>query len=392
MLSQVQPRQSSSLGTSRRSEARGLVTTTVALLMLLVVSVLVFYVNKGIWLEQRTSINQYQAKQAFNAAEAGLEYVLSILNTSSTTSSPRRSTYLTQCPTNLQPGTCQAGTFTFDTFTVTGSPGADQSFSVNVERVSGDSGYVDRFVLTATGGSDCSTAGTMATCRGKAVVSQIVELTPVLLSPPDDATSVYGATEINGIAARLRNAGVGYPLRTGSTLSFSGGANPSALVTSLTAGSCTGSNRAMCNGFTSLASSSDFFSSFFGATPGDVQSMTTAVESGGGFSASTSGLVWHQGNLNLASNLGTTTNPVLLVVNGNLTFNGSWDIVGFVYVTGNLTISRDGSSILGAVAVGGNATVRDDVDIEKNSDVLNQLKASASSFNKVPGTWRDWSP
>jgi len=384
MLRQVQPRQSSSLGTSRRSEARGLVTTTVALLMLLVVSVLVFYVNKGIWLEQRTSINQYQAKQAFNAAEAGLEYVLSVLN--ATTGSPRRSTYLTA-------SSAQPGTFSIATATVTGTPGADLAFSVVISLVSGDSAPADRFVLTATGGSDCTTAGTINTCSGRAVVSQIVELTPVLLSPPDDATSVYGATGINGNAARLRNAeGVGYPLRTGSTLSFSGGGSGSSvLVSSLTAGSCTGSNRAMCNGFTSLASSSAFFSSFFGATPGDVQAMTTAVTSDAGFSASTSGLVWHQGNLNLGSDLGTTTNPVLLVVNGNLTFNGNRDIVGFVYVTGNLTVSG-ASSILGAVAAAGDATVQGNVDIEKNSTVLNQLKASASSFNKVPGTWSDWSP
>ena len=381
--------------TGRRQDAvaaRGFVTTTVALLMLLVVSVLVFYVNKGIWLEQRTSINQYQAKQAFNAAEAGLEYVLSALNATATTVSPRRSTYLTQCPINLQPDTCQPGTFTIGTSKVTGSPSAGQAFSVRIEPVSGDSGYVDRFLLTATGGSDCTTTGTMDTCSGRAVVSQIVELTPVLLSPPDDATSVYGATQINGNAARLRNAeGVGYPLRTGSTLSFSGGAGSSVLVSSLTAGSCTGSNKAMCNGFTSLASSSAFFSSFFGATPGDVQAMTTAVTSGAGFSSATSGLVWYTGDLNLNSDLGTTTNPILLVVNGNLTFNGNRDIVGFVYVTGNLTISG-ASSIQGAVAAAGNTTVQGNVDIAKDTTVLNQLKASASSFNKVPGTWRDWTP
>ena len=372
--------------TGRRQDAvaaRGFVTTTVALLMLLVVSVLVFYVNKGIWLEQRTSINQYQAKQAFNAAEAGLEYVLSVLN--ATTGSPIRSTYLTA-------SSAQPGKFSIGTATVTGTPGADLAFSVVISLVSGDSAPADRFVLTATGGSDCTTAGTINTCSGRAVVSPIVELTPVLLSPPDDATSVYGATQINGNAARLRNAeGVGYPLRTGSTLSFSGGAGSSVLVSSLTAGSCTGSNKAMCNGFTSLASSSAFFSSFFGATPGDVQAMTTAVTSGAGFSSATSGLVWYTGDLNLNSDLGTTTNPILLVVNGNLTFNGNRDIVGFVYVTGNLTISG-ASSIQGAVAAAGNTTVQGNVDIAKDTTVLNQLKASASSFNKVPGTWRDWTP
>jgi len=119
--------------------------------------------------------------------------------------------------------------------------------------------------------------------------------------------------------------------------------------------------------------------------------MTTAVTSDAGFSSATSGLVWHKGDLSLKSDLGTATNPILLVVEGNLTFNGNQDIVGFVYVTGNLTISGS-SSIQGAVAVAGNTTVQGSVDISKDTTVLNQLKTSASSFNKVPGTWKDWTP
>ncbi len=132
------------------------------------------------------------------------------------------------------------------------------------------------------------------------------------------------------------------------------------------------------------------FENIFGLTQATVQSLTTPVKSGVGFSASTAGLTWHQGNLVLTGPVGSITNPVLLVVEGDLTVAASGSIAGFVYVTGNLTCTGcSNPSIQGAFAVAGTNS-SPPVSANPAPTALSLLDNTASRFTKVIGTWRDW--
>ncbi len=368
-----------------RREARmghsqaGMATMTISLLMLLVVSILIFYTNKGIWLEQRSATNQYRAKQAQGAAEAGLEYVLSVLN--STSGTPNRSTHLTIAST--------PGKYTIASSTITGSPAASMAYSVVISPVAGDSSPYDRFVLNATGGSDCATTGTLSTCSGRAVTSQVVKLTPVLLSPPDDGASIFGNFSMVGSGSIINTTGIGYPLRTRDTTPTATGS--SAITGTLTDGNCA-TSRAVCGAFSTITTTAQFFSSFFGSSTTDIASMTTPITSGASLGTSTTGLVWHTGTLSLNSSVGSAANPVLLVVDGDLSINGNRVIYGFVYVTGTLTMNGN-VSIQGAVATGGNFDLNGGggtQNVNMDRDVVARLKTAASNFNKVLGTWKDW--
>jgi PilX N-terminal len=59
---------------------RGAAALTVSIVLLIVMALIGFFVNRGMIFEQRTSANQYRATKAFEMAEAGLEWAVAQLN------------------------------------------------------------------------------------------------------------------------------------------------------------------------------------------------------------------------------------------------------------------------------------------------------------------------
>ncbi len=62
------------------SAQRGAAALIVVLLLFFIVSLVAAYAGRNLIFEQRTSTNQYRATQAFEAAEAGLEWAVAMLN------------------------------------------------------------------------------------------------------------------------------------------------------------------------------------------------------------------------------------------------------------------------------------------------------------------------
>jgi len=304
----------------------GAATLTVAVIMLLVVSVLVLHSHAAGWLEQRATANQTRAKQAHAASEAGLEVALSVLNADAGV--PNRGTHLTAA--------AQAGRFTILNDTLTGSPGVGLAYSVNLAPVAADTPpanpAVARLQLTSNGGSDCDNVVNLNTCSGRATIRQVVEIESLLPYQP--------------------------------------GAPPPAIRSAVT------------------------FDSVFGTPQAAVKALTTPVTSGAGFSDTTAGLVWHEGNLTLNGTVGSDARPVLLVVEGNLIIPAGVDLRGFVFVTGDVScVGCASPSIRGAVAAGGNVNLvaaQVELPADAFNGVLARVGSTAPRFAKVIGTWRDW--
>jgi hypothetical protein len=62
------------------SSQRGAAALAVSLILLVAMTLIGFFVNRGMIFEQRTSANQYRATKAFEMAEAGLEWAVAQLN------------------------------------------------------------------------------------------------------------------------------------------------------------------------------------------------------------------------------------------------------------------------------------------------------------------------
>lgn len=69
-----------SLRAPRPRAQRGAAALIVVLLLFFVISLVAAYAGRNLIFEQKTSTNQYRATQAFEAAEAGLEWALALLN------------------------------------------------------------------------------------------------------------------------------------------------------------------------------------------------------------------------------------------------------------------------------------------------------------------------
>ena len=69
------------LRTSHPRAQRGAATLIVVMLLFFIVSLVAAYAGRNLIFEQKTSANQYRATQAFEAADAGLEWALAVPST-----------------------------------------------------------------------------------------------------------------------------------------------------------------------------------------------------------------------------------------------------------------------------------------------------------------------
>ncbi|HEX5805187.1 MAG TPA: PilX N-terminal domain-containing pilus assembly protein [Macromonas sp.] len=93
-------------------------------------------------------------------------------------------------------------------------------------------------------------------------------------------------------------------------------------------------------------------------------------------------------NVKGANAIGTRDRPVVLIIDGNLNLSGTPEVNGIVYVTGNVT-GAGNVLVKGAMVVAGNVQPSGSVDIIfdpfATGNTVNSGKAGLT-----PGTWRDW--
>lgn len=93
-------------------------------------------------------------------------------------------------------------------------------------------------------------------------------------------------------------------------------------------------------------------------------------------------------NVNGASAIGTRDRPVVLIIDGSLDLQGTPEVNGIVYVTGDVT---GGGNLLvkGAMVVAGNVQPTGSVDIIFDPLATGNTENSGRA-GLMPGTWRDW--
>lgn len=378
-----------------RATQRGVATLVVSLLLLFGMTLAVFFVNRSMIFEQRTSANQYRSTKAFEAAEAGVEWAIGMLNGSRTAtvdtscalgagttafrdqyvpSTLVGTTYDFTPVTTARPGcsmgsgapacNCHSGATPPTTPAITGS---NPSFTVQFT----DTTDPETIQITSYG---CTSAGSQcipnaaASADGYARVQLMVKVRPNVRAVPAAALTTGGWAEICGSfnIGNLDPAANGNLVNSGSTITigastYQGGTLHAGETAPAACGGGGGqtlntlpgtplANTLITNddSLWSLSSSTDaMFQAYFGMTLAQYKEQNSQCTVTGSNATSNASTVlslysdttlkcrnfFIDGPIQFSGNgaLGTSNDPISLVSPSSMTFNGDWDIYGLVY-------------------------------------------------------------
>ena len=421
---------------SAREHQRGIAALAVTMLLLFALLLAVGFVNRNLIFEQRASANQYRSTQAFEAAEAGLEWALAQLGdnqrigadclpTTDATATSFRTRYLRydapsathsaatwteagvvtplrptcvradtgwtcSCPSNgravLTPpaGTVPAPAFTVR-FQSVGSPGLVRAIAVGCTSL----------------GAECAPVGD-GTTDASARVQVLFGLLPGIRTVPAAALTVHGSVHADSAAFGAHNRDAA----SGGLAIHAGGAVDAAQVhLSVPAGASM--STAVAGSDTALASltPAQFFATYFGidrnaranqpvmrrlsCSTDCTAALLTAIDHDAG-----SSLVHVDGDLPIQgpATLGSRERPVVIVASGAIRFEGPVVLNGVAYggsVAWNHT-GAPGALVRGALISEGDYQGDGTPEIVYDAEVLARLKGNAGTFTRVNGSWGDF--
>lgn len=365
---------------SFRHKQQGVALLFTSLALLLVTSSVTLYSANTIINEDKLLTKNYQSLQAFEAAEAGIEFGTAYLNQNKAAIMVNR-------------GNNKIDGYTFSSGTL---PTLPNGASFTVQYTSPAANDYTLVKITATGISNDGTATRQ--------ISVLAKQQNLLVSTSTWPLAVKGSAVLAG-SIEVSNNTYNRTIRSGGSTVLLGSASTQGTTSSsnsISTQSDISSNDAAFSG----SSNSSFFARYFGTTSDVIKSQANIVYSNNTstdysnlLNNQTNKIIWIEqsgGTAKIDGNIavGTTAQPVILIVsltNGaSLRINGSADVYGLLYVKGNWDNHGGGSSLLsGNVIVEGSYLQGTGTpNIEYNPAAIQNLN-NFSYFTKIPGSWND---
>jgi Tfp pilus assembly protein PilX len=422
-------------GQGQRGVAALVVTMTLFFAMLLIA----VFANRNLVFEQRASANQYRATQAFEAAEAGLEWAQAQLNnvarigadckaSGDSTGSPFRERYLRVATpgagfsavpwnnagvaTGLQPAcvrdaagwqcSCPASGAALLAAPAGAAPSAPTP-AFTVEFLAGAKSGVVRVVSRGCSnlGGVCL-QGSSAPADAAARVEASFALLPGLASAPAAALTLRGAVEVGGAALGVHNTD---PASGAVALHAGAGVQATALRIGGAPGAVASASLVSADPRLAALSPAQLFVSYFGLerTSWSQQPVVTTLTCEGNCAsaleqavaaAGSNALIRIAGDLDLEGpvNIGSRQQPALILVDGQARLRGAVTLHGMLYAN---ALRWDGAVPAGSLVRGAlvsETTYRGDAtpDLVYDPAVLAVLRQRTGMFARVSGSWRDF--
>lgn len=391
---------------------RGAATLIIAMILLFTITLISILTARTTILETKITANEFRGKQAFESADAGMQYAIAYVGTGGATRSGSSPLVLTD---TLGNNASYSGTLFDEDSTAAEVLGTNCAVPIPENHV----------CINSTGSSDDA--------EFTRTISQLVLIASPISNPPKSPLTSKSIIDIRGSGSIINPEG-NSTIWSGHNMAFTG-ANPKTFVASpdptatldgspneendlqafkaeLTlAGLDSSLIGAIAESSTNddlafdvvaddanLASLSgdEFFTNFFGYDPATYNStmVTTEIPGGmvaGSLSGLTKQIIRVDGNAQLTSNvtIGTVAEPVVLIIDGNLFGAGTVTVNGILYVRGNWT-GAGTLNIKGGAVVEGNVTGNGNMNIIYSSTVLGKLDDDLSKAGPISGTWRDF--
>lgn len=422
---------------SRRNaqSQRGAATLVVVMVLFFVMAMMAAFANRNLMFEQRISSNYYRAGVAFDAADAGTEWALAMLNggnvnaqctTSGNPTISFRDRYLNFNTTtrqvtpkfvgNPRVADCvhkNGGAWECNCRVAAWAPqqtaevAAMQPTFVVAMSASPELGAVTITSSSCTtNAATCADAGqSLDVSPGVSLVTIEAALVSALKMPPAMPLTIAGAVTMDATGLGLHNSAP----RSSGLLMLTGGAMPTGWVDSrLDSLPGTPWQPAMISDDNVLrtAAADKIFAMFFGMAPARYRDqpaarvITCAADCMATLATAYAQgvrIAWIDGPAALSSNvtLGSVADPMVIVVNGALTVTGPMQINGLIYARGNIgwtNTSAQLSLLTGALIGEGTLQSGGLVDLVYDAAIMNVLSNKVGSFVRVPGSWRDGTP
>lgn len=426
---------------------QGLATLAAVMVLFFVVAMVAAYSSRNLVFEQRTSVNQLRATQAVEAAQAGMEWALGMLNggrvtaactaTADTAFNSFRERYLDidAASANVTPRTTSDGGELLPTCvmasggltcdcptnaapTLVAPTDVDVRtafrvrFSVPIGTARPRTVQVDVLGCTKLTEGCLDFSSTSSDGQGRARVSAIVAMRSAVPTAPGAAVTARGAVSGALLAYNTAVTGSGITIQSGATVTVPttklfGPAGTPPEATKIDSepkfadAALAGAGRTVGD---------RMFAAHFGLWPGSYRDQPsvavincnpTCNETAlvAAHTAAPQRLLWVNGNVTIdnAVTLGSAAVPVLVFINGgSLTFTAAATIHGVLYV------GRDSAVAPAAFAITGPGTIRGalmaehaltglgDTTVVHDEAVVRLLRQTRGSFAMVPGTWKDF--
>ena len=431
--------------TTRRSQ-RGAGALAVSMLLLFGTSIVIFYLNRGLVFEQKTSANQARSTAAFEMAEAGVEWATGMLNTAfdistscallATSNLPFRIKYVQRgasldvaAATSTYPGckvsgttlTCSCPNVAAVGAEAVAAPGAavQPSFTVAFADVAGDPEAVQ---VTSTGctaqAGTCKpltplSASTTGHSDATATVSVILKLRPLIRAVPQAALTCGTSCAVGG-SYNIYNYDVasnGYLVNAGTTITSGNGTTYGTIPGQPVQNAMIGNDASLYNlaSTDTTCSNSNMFQAYFGSTMAEYAASPltktipncTNPSSCGGLVNTAYNDGWRSfyfpdglalNNSAPFSALGANNDGVTIVSPRDIDINGNISIYGLIFSnSANVNDLGTGTAdIYGAMITcraynnNGNGTLSFD------PNALNSARRRTGALVRVPGSWRDF--
>jgi len=401
----------------------GMATLMISVVMLTSIALMSVYTAQVGVMEQKISANHYRAKQAFEAAQAGLDHIIFNLDMRIVENAlcTGGGSGVGVCDTRgLGSGTGNRADFvdgSGDSVLSNLSNGGAQAIGDYDIQFSQNATNPEMIDFTLSGYSGDNIGGGAP----NQVVSQSIMRQPLLSYPPPAALISRGSQTLDTNVTVTNTSGnlppaawAGAAIAPGSAVinvtsvddASIGGYYPSdATLAALTLGDVTADP----------VEPNKFFENFFSESFVNFQNRAEIIDceancTQAAFAGLVNGvgtptdnaIIWVDAEnagaystlaLNGAINLGTAASPVILIVDGNLNMtNVGVNIFGVVYTTQDLGFANTDGNVNGALVSEGNITITaaNSVNVTYDNTVMTNIGANFARFTRVAGSWRDF--
>jgi Tfp pilus assembly protein PilX len=364
-----------------KNSLRGATTLVIATMLIVTATLIVIFAASFSVMQQKITSNQYNNQQAYQAAEAGMEFGINYLlaNNATIIASPASGHIRNYTSTAINNVVLNDGSKFNIVYT---NPVANNYTLIQV-----------------------TTTGTSADGSSVRTVSQQMQYGSVLFTPSHNALTAKGDLTMSGNGT-ITNTQYNSNAVISGNATMSGNVHT---VTSSGTSSTPGNMQAdvqQNNATLAAMSINTLFSDYFGASMTTIKSTmahtysnTTNTNYSSTLNGMTGTTIWIDqpaGTAQLTGNttIGSAANPVLIIVNGNLSITGNTNINGFLFIVGatSSTVISGTFNLTGGMAAGDSLTITGNSSITYNSAMLVGVQTSAQTnyYAKVPGSWKDY--